>query len=434
MHVSARSVALGVLERVLHGAYLAPALSAALDASQLEGHDRSFVTDLSYGVARRLMQVDHALTPFLKAPGKLPPRVYGALRLGAFEVLFRGTPRYAAVNAWVAQVKRESPRLAGLTNAVLRRVELPQQQPPHVAANLPEWLLGQFTTALGSSTARSAAAGMLAPEPLWLTLFSEEAARSLRQDGAEIEPLQPGAPYPASYRVRSPLPLAELAAYRLGLVQPQNPSSLQVALALGAGPGARVHDLAAGRGVKTAVFAALGAQVTAFELSARRTEAAQANLQRLGLQAEHHVVDLTTPPGVAPAPYVVLDAPCSGTGTLRGHPEIKLRLTPESVAELAALQRRLLLSAAELVEPGGALLYAVCALTPSEGPEVVAQLLEQRTDFTPEQVTLPLSSVPPAPQALAGLGAYILPTDGLDGFYLAKLRRAGTLPHARAAI
>lgn len=82
MHVSARSVALGVLERVLHGAYLAPALSAALDASQLEGHDRSFVTDLSYGVARRLMQVDHALTPFLKAPGKLPPRVYGALRLG----------------------------------------------------------------------------------------------------------------------------------------------------------------------------------------------------------------------------------------------------------------------------------------------------------------------------------------------------------------
>lgn len=433
-HVSARSVALDVLERVLHGAYLAPALSAALDSSQLAGQDRSFVTDLAYGVTRRLMQIDHALAPFLKAPGRLPPRVYGALRLGAYEVLFRGTPRYAAVNAWVAQMKRESPRLAGLTNAVLRRVELPRLHPPQVAANLPEWLLGQFTAALGPGNANSAAAGMLEPEPLWLTLFSEQAAVSLRQDGAEIEPLLEGAPYPASYRVRSPLPLAELAAYRLGLVQPQNPSSLQVALALGAGPGARVHDLAAGRGVKTAVLAALGADVTAFELSARRTEAAQSNLRRLGFEAEHHVADLTSPPGVAPAPYVVLDAPCSGTGTLRGHPEIKLRLTPTSVAELATLQRRLLLSAAELVEPGGVLLYAVCALTPSEGPEAVAHLLEQRPDFTAEPLTLPLTSAPPANPANAGHGAFILPLGGLDGFYLAKLRRTGTLPHARAAI
>ena len=433
-NASARSVALGVVERVLHGGYLAPSLSAALDASNLQGHDRSFVTDLTYGVMRRLIQVDHALEPFLKAPNKLPPQVLGALRLGAYEILFRGTPLYAAVNAWVAQVKRGTPRLAGLVNAVLRRLGPPEDPPPHVSVSLPQWLLHEFRGALGDEQGCEAARGMLEPEPLWLTLFSAEAKTLLQQDGAEVEPLIAGAPFPASFRVRSPMPVAQLAAYRLGLVQPQNPSSLQVALALGAGPGTHVHDLAAGRGIKTAVFAAQGAQVTAFELSSQRTDAAIANLRRLGLKADHQVGDLTTTPVADPTPFVILDAPCSGTGTLRGHPEIKLRLTESDVRELAALQLRLLRSAVELVEPGGALLYAVCALTEAEGPAVVQALLEERHDFDLVPVELPLRTVAPAGKGLTDVGAFIMPMEGLDGFYVARLRRTGTLPHARAAI
>lgn len=422
--VSARAVALGVVEQVLHGSYLAPTLSTALNASALTGADRSFVTDSVYGVMRRLVQVDAALAPLLKAPHKLPPRVLGALRLGTYEIVYRSTPRYAAVNAWVAQVKRESHPLAGLVNAVLRRVEEPLLSEPHLRSALPAWLLGQFEAALGAGNAMQAALGMLEPEPLWLTLFSEQALHELMQAGAEAEPLLQGAPFPASYRVRSPLPLAQLSAYRLGLVQPQNPSSLQVALALGAQAGSLVHDLAAGRGVKTAVLAALGADVTAFELSETRSEAARANLARLRLSAEHVVADLTTPPPARPVPYVLLDAPCSGTGTLRGHPEIKLRLEPSDVAELAHLQKQLIASAATLVAPGGVLLYAVCALTPQEGPEVVAELLAKRPDFRPEPLDLRLPGVSPASQGDLQVGTYLLPTGGLDGFYLALLRRS----------
>jgi len=419
---SARQLALDVLLRVLHGGYLAPALSAALDKADLEGHERSLATDLTYGVVRHLPQLDHALAPLLKAPEKLPPQVLGALRLGAYELLHRGTPRYAAVNAWVAQVKSREPRLAGLVNAVLRRVEPREGQPPHVAAALPEWLLDELQAALGPQRAVQAAAGMLQPEPLWLTLFGAEALNLLTLDGAEASPLVPGAPFPASFRVRSPLPLAQLAAFRLGNVQPQNPSSLQVALALGAEHGSTVYDLASGRGVKSAVFAAQGAQVTAFELSAERSQAAASNLARLGLQARHLVADLKVVPNEPQAPFVILDAPCSGTGTLRGHPEIKLRLTAADVTELAALQGQLLASAAQLVAPGGVLLYAVCALTKAEGPDVIEALLRARPDLIEEPAPL---AAPHGAPASGGPGSYILPTGGLDGFYLARLRRAG---------
>ncbi len=416
---------MSVLERVLHGSYLAPSLSMALDASGLAGHDRSFVTELSYGVMRRLNQIDNALAPLLKAPDKLPPRVRGALRLGAYEILFRETPPYAAVSAWVAQVKRETPRLAGLINAVLRRVDRPADEPPAVQLNLPPWLLAMFTRALGEENARLAAEGMLEPEPLWLTSFGPEATALLERDGARVEPLLPGSGFPASYRVRAALPVAQLAAYRLGHVQPQNPSSLQAALALGAGEGARVLDLAAGRGVKTAVFASQGAEVTALELSADRAAAARDNLARLGLEAEHLVADLTDLPEVEPAPYVMLDAPCSGTGTLRGNPEIKLRITPASVEELATLQRRMILTASELVAPGGVLLYAVCSLTDAEGPAVARYLLEQRPEFELEALETAAPMEPPAASANGPEpGSYILPLGGRDGFYLARFRRS----------
>ncbi|MFA7460866.1 MAG: transcription antitermination factor NusB [Trueperaceae bacterium] len=119
---SARQLALDVLLRVLHGGYLAPALSAALDKADLEGHERSLATDLTYGVVRHLPQLDHALAPLLKAPEKLPPQVLGALRLGAYELLHRGTPRYAAVNAWVArQEPRAAPGRPGQRRAAPRR-------------------------------------------------------------------------------------------------------------------------------------------------------------------------------------------------------------------------------------------------------------------------------------------------------------------------
>jgi len=466
---AARHAAVDVVQRTLDGAYLATTLGAVLDASGLEGAARSFVTDVAYGCVRHLPYLDAALAPSLRDPQRLPPRVRAALRLGAYELLIRHTPPHAAVHAWVEVVKAEAPGLAGLANAVLRKVRPPAAAAPSEAAGapgaaeatgargaaeaagapgpaeapafdegpegvaaralryaLPTWLWRRFVAAMGPVAASRAAAGMLEPEPLWLTAFAPDAAARLEAEGCEVAAGPIGTPderpagvrfVPVSLRVRSPVPLARLEAYRAGSVQPQNPAALAAALLLGAEPGERVLDLASGRGVKSAVLAALGARVVAVERDARRSRAADANLARLGLAVEHVTGDLLEPLTLPPAERVLLDAPCSGTGTLRGHPEIKLRLDEEGVGRLAEAQRVMLAHAAALVRPGGTLVYAVCSLTPEEGPAVVAGLLAERPDFEPFPFELPVPSV------AAGPGRFVLPVAGLDGFYLARLRR-----------
>lgn len=420
---NARTVTAEVLQRVLRGAFLAPTLSRALNVARLNGPERSLATDLTYGTVRYLAQLDHILAPLLKAPEKLPHAVLNALRVGAYELIHRGTPAYAVVNSWVDVVRDSASRLTGLTNAVLRRVEpLPEGAPAALRFSLPDWLLREFAAALGEEGALNAASAMLAGGPLWLTAFSEEAQPALKEDGAQVEPLwllgQDS--YPASLAVRSPVALDELTAYREGLVQPQNPAALLTALTLAPGPGDQIYDLAAGGGVKSAALAASGAAVTAFELRPGRQEAARRNLERLKLAVELRLADLIEPQEAPPVPKVLLDAPCAGTGTLRGHPEIKLRLQPEDLLELSELQGRMLEVAALLVAPQGQLLYAVCSLTRLEGVGVIEDFLAANPDFAAEELVLPLPSVEPAG---GGPGRYVLPNAGVDGFYLASLRK-----------
>ncbi len=440
----ARLAALEVVTRTLAGEFLAPTLRTVLDDSVLEPIQRSQVTDLSYGAVRRLPQLDALLAPRLDRPERLPPRVLTALRLGVLDLLYRPTPAHAAVSQWVEVVKAEAPGLAALANAVLRGVERSEaarsaepRDGDAVAAEsdlaLPQWLWERFEAAFGGS-ARDAALGMLEPEPLWLTAFSASATAALEADGCEVDDHGEGADLPYSLRVRAPMPLDRLTAYRDGLVQPQNPASLHAAATLPIQPGGDCFDLASGRGVKSAVLVARGAQVTAVELSKRRIKAAVDNLRRLGLEATHVAADLV---GARPhelldaiaaangwqeprrSGAVLLDAPCSGTGTLRGHPEIKLRLTAEDVTALAAAQLAMLTTAAALVAPGGSLVYAVCALTEDEGPEVVAAFLAATPGFTPVDIE------PRLPHVRArGVGVFTLPVAGLDGFYLARLTRS----------
>ena len=443
----ARSASLEVVTRTLAGEFLAPTLRSVLDASDLEGVERSQVTDLVYGTVRRLQQIDAHLAPLLKQPGKLPPRVLAALRLGVLDLLYRHTPPHAAVSEWVEVVKAEAPGLAGLTNAVLRGLErraakssgqaptaTPSPLDPVADLSLPTWLWQELRGALGAGPALDAAEGMLEPEPLWLTAFAPEANASLVADGCEVAELSGERDYPASLRVRSPVPLDRLAAYRNGLVQPQNPTSLLAAKVMGARAGQVVFDLASGSGVKSAVLASTGASVTAVELVKRRTRAAIANLARLRLEVTHLTADLVgmsatellakaaaangwAEPRLADA--VLLDAPCSGTGTLRGHPEIKLRLQPADLKQLAAAQAAMLVTAAGMVAPGGTLLYAVCALTRAEGPGVVDAFLARHAEYQPVPLAVDFPTV-----TAGGAGIFVLPVSGYDGFYLAKLRRA----------
>ncbi len=416
----ARSLALEILRRVGRGAFLSPTLRRSLDASGLEGASRSLVTSLCYGTLRHLPRLEAALAPRLADPEALPEEVRWALRLGAYELLVRGTPPHAAVDTWVEIVKAHARGLAGLANAVLRRLE-PAAHAPGSAADLAlePWLLAAFEEALGPERAAEAARAMLEDGPLWLTAFSARAEDVLRADGCDVA----AGPLTNTLRVRSPVPVDRLAAFRDGLVQPQNPSSSLPARLFGDLAGRTALDLAAGGGVKTAQLAAAGALVTAVDLDERKARAAAANLRRLGLDAGHVRVDLRDAAGararLVPADAVLLDAPCSGSGTLRGHPEIKLRLRPEDVRRLAQGQAAMLDLAADLVRPGGTLVYAVCSMTPSEGREQIEALLARRTDLEGDlpELELPHVSAP-------GLGAYVLPIGGLDGFFVARLRRA----------
>lgn len=418
---AARGLALSVLQRVRQGAYLAPTLSRALDGSGLEGQDRALVTDLSYGTVRRLPWLEAALAPRLRAPHDLPDDVMGALLLGSYEILVRGTPRWAAVDSWVEVMKAKRPALTGLTNAVLRRIEAPASDDEATAYALPAWLWRRLVDALGRDAAGRAAAGMLEPEPLWLTGYGATLAQL---EGEGIQAAE--GPFADTFAVRTPGPLGATQAYRDGLVQPQNPSSTVAARLLAPAAGERVLDLASGSGIKTAQLAAMGAAVTAVEIDPRKVQAARRNLARLGLQAEHHTLDLlrrgdlTTDLDAAPA--VLLDAPCSGTGTLRGHPEIKLRLREEHLPELASKQDSLLDAAASLVAPGGRLVYAVCALTALEGEERTAAFLQRHAGFRANPDPSPDRW--PIPSVATPNGWYLLPVNGFDGFYLGLLQRS----------
>lgn len=414
-----RSV-LHVLARVAGGARAAVALDRALRETT-SGHDRAFLTDLVYGTLRWLPALDAALAPRLRDPDALPPVVRWALRAGTYERGVRATPAHAAVHAWVEVVKRErgaARGLAGLVNAVLRRVDLEDAVagPAGAALALPPALHRHLEAALGPDLAAAAARAMLVPGPVWLTALRPDAVVALEAEGAQVRP----GPLPGSWSVRPGRPLGDLAAFREGFVQPQNPSSAAVVAALGEVGGRRVLDVGSGHGVKAAQLASAGAKVIAVERDPRRAATGRANLARLGLSAEHVVADATEAlDQVAPVDVALLDAPCTGTGTLRGHPEIKLRWTPAGLAEASARQAAMLRRVAARVRPGGRLVYAVCALGREEAEDVIDGFLDEAAVWRAEPPSLPLATHP------ASVGARILPDDtGLDGFYVASLRRA----------
>lgn len=387
--------------------FAAPALDTALQGAALPARDAGLATHIVYGTLRHAPSLKAALSPLLS--GETHPKVQTLLLAGAFEKLHLGTPAHAVVNEYVnlARAARLAP--PGLVNAVLRRVEAASAP----GSELPEWLEEVYRAAFGER-ADDVMRDLLRPQPLWLSV-SEAGARSLEAEGSTLMPGPQGVD-----RVDLALPLRETAAYRSGQAQPINPASLACVDALGDVDGVRVLDLAGGAGVKAAMLAARGAQVTSVDVAGRKHAAAKGNLNRLGLRAEFLTHDLTTPLEVAPATHVLLDAPCTGSGTLRSHPEIKLRLTPDAVNEMAALQGRMLPHAAALVEPGGVLVYSVCSVTPQEGPEAMAAFLNTHPEFTPEAV--PGLEVPHVP---AGAGVFTVPENGVDGFFIARLRRVG---------
>ncbi|WP_243026660.1 RsmB/NOP family class I SAM-dependent RNA methyltransferase [Thermus albus] len=393
---SPRALAVRVLLEVGRGGRAQLLLDRFLDRLAWPERDKAYTTHLVYGTLRHLRLLDFLLEPLLSKPDRLPAAVRWILRLGAWEWL-SGKADHARVSPWVEETKRIYPRLAGLVNAVLRHLQ-PREAPQCVRLSLPEWLCQAWKTYFGGL---DFAQGFNEPAPLFVTAYRP------------VPGLRPG-PIPDSYLWEGPK--TDFSA--LGL-QPQNPASLFAVQLLNPAPGEKVLDLCGGAGIKAFYLAAKGAEVVSYDLNRGRQEAGQRTAKRLGLRVSYRTQDLTEPIPERAA-KVLLDAPCTGTGTFRSHPELRYRLAPEDPRRMAELQLMLLETAAQATEEGGVLVYSVCTLTEEEGEGVARAFLADHPEFVPEPILCPL------PVLKAGLGVYVAPEGGLDGFYYLRLRKVNS--------
>ncbi len=419
---ASRTAAIALLEAVLgHRRTLEEALDTL---PPLPPRDRAFTHLLAATVLRRLGTLDAVLEPFLHRPP--PEAIRHALRIGAAQLLLLGTAPHAAVSATVAAVRALSKgeAFAGLVNAVLRRIAaegpiaLAGLDPPRL--DTPDWLWRAWHAAYGPTTARAIAEANAREAPLDLTVKPDlDAAAWAGQLGGAI--LATG-----SLRlVSAGRPVPSLPGYAEGAWWVQDAAAALPARLLRPSPGERVADLCAAPGGKTAQLAAAGALVTAVEASPARAQRLAENLARLRLAADIVVADALawTPRDAFDA--VLLDAPCTATGTIRRHPDIPHLKRPRDLCPLVAAQKALLAAAARLTRPGGRLVYAVCSLQPEEGEGVVA-----------DAASLGLVPDPVRPEEVPGLAAAVTPAGhvrtlpchwvergGLDGFFVARFRR-----------
>lgn len=414
---AATDLMVAVMER---GRALEDALAETPSFNTLEGRDRAFARALVTAGLRRVGGINAVLSRFLERP--LPESAAHAralLHLGATQLLVLGTPAHAAVGETVetANSMREARGFAKLMNAVLRRVAREGQAvldalPP--GADLPAWLFTRLRATYGADAERIAAA-LLNEPPLDLTVMEDAAGWAGRLGGA-VTPT-------GSVRLAAHATIETLEGFADGAWWVQDAAAALPAKLLGDVRGKRMLDLCAAPGGKTLQLAAAGAQVTAVDKSDARLKRLRENLARTKLEAEVVCADALEY-HAEPFDAVLLDAPCTSTGTLRRHPDIAWLRRPTDVRTLAELQSKLVTAAAALLKPGAPLVYAVCSLEPEEGPGVVAEALRngwRREPLTaleiPAEFLTRDGDMRTLPSHWSDIG-------GLDGFFAARLARS----------
>jgi 16S rRNA (cytosine967-C5)-methyltransferase len=420
-----RNVALDLLQSVLRRQRpLDQAIAEHRGLAELPVRDRAFARALVATTLRRLGTIDALLARLIERP--LPARaatVTDLLRLGVCQLLFLRTAAHAAVDSTVALVgRRGDSGLKGLSNAVLRRIardgEAMLAQIDEPALDTPEWLFLSWVGAYGAATAAAIAEAHRGDPPLDLTVREDPEGWAARLGGRALPT--------GSVRLDSAALIEDLPGYTAGQWWVQDAAAALPARLLGDIAGRRVVDLCAAPGGKTAQLAAAGAEVIAVDRAAARLKRVNDNLARLGLAAQTVAADATQwrPPGKADA--VLLDAPCSATGTIRRHPDIPWLKHPDDVGTLAALQDRLLAAAVEMVAPGGLLVYCTCSLQPEEGPQRIDALLArggvERLAVAPHEVG-DMAELVTSDGDLRTLPCHLAEEGGIDGFYAARLRR-----------
>jgi len=419
-----RRIALDVLEACLDkGQPLDDALARHPGFPALDPRDRAFVRLLLATTLRRLGEIDTVLGAMIERPLEGANAIgRQILRLGAAQLLFLGTPAHAAVDTSVQLAQGRLPHIKGLVNAVLRRVGregvamLGDRDPAHL--NTPAWLWDSWSATYGEDTTRAIAVAHLIEAPLDLTPRSDADFWAGQLDAEKLPT--------GTLRRRTGGAIAELPGFAEGAWWVQDAAATLPARLLGDIAGQHVADLCAAPGGKTLQLCAAGATVTAVDISARRVARLSENLARAGMTAELVTSDVSKWTPAEKFDAILLDAPCSGTGTLRRHPDIAWLKDDEDVSRLTLTQDRLLVHALDLLKPGGTLVYAVCSLQEDEGPARVEALLAREPR---------LQRVPVTPPELPGLAEAITPAGdvrtlpsmwaergGIDGFYIARLR------------
>jgi 16S rRNA (cytosine967-C5)-methyltransferase len=424
---AARQAALRVLLDTERGGPTLADRLAASDVERLSARDRAFLHELVLGTLRRRAALDFACARLLDGPfSRLDAPLKAALRLGAYQLLHLRVPARAAVSESVELARESAPRAAGLVNAVLRRLAREGAPPfpdPEAdtlgwltsAGSLPRWLAARWLARLGPAATVARARALLDPPPNVFRFNPRVAGAEERARGAGLEPRPLGVPGAWTAEGK----LAALATD--GVVYAQDQGA-QMAAHLAA-EGHHVLDACAAPGGKTTLLADLLGEkghVVAAEASLPRLQRMAGLVERWGATSVRLVAaDARRPPFGRLFDSVLLDAPCTGLGTLSRHPDIRWRSVERDVLRHARRQRELLEGVAALVRPGGKLVYSVCSGEPEEGEQVVGAFLEDRPEFA-------LAPLPDwaAPFAERGYACTRPERDGGDAFVVAALRRS----------
>ncbi|CUW38110.1 putative ribosomal RNA small subunit methyltransferase B [Magnetospirillum sp. XM-1] len=420
-----RAIAVDLLSAVLDKGRL---LDEVLDDSRLaslDERDRGFVRMLLGTSLRRLGQIDDLIAHCVEKPMRAGAAwAEHALRLGICQLLFLDMPPHAAISTTVDLVKGGSQAgFAKLLNAVLRRLDREGREKVEAQdaalLNTPEWLWRSWVRAYGEETARAIASAHLAEAPVDITVAADGQGWA---EKLEAEILPTGSLRRAAGGSIAALPGFDQAAWWV-----QDAAAALPARLLGDVRGKSVADLCAAPGGKALQLAVAGAQVTAVDRSGKRLVRLGENLKRLGLSAT--VVEADAGAWTPPQPFdaILLDAPCSATGTLRRHPDVARHKTPAEVMKLAGVQARLLRAAIPMLKPGGTLVYCTCSLEPEEGAEQIAALLAEgaplkRIPIRPEEVG-GMAELITADGDLRTLPCHLAGQGGMDAFFAARLEK-----------
>lgn len=397
----------------------------------LEGRDRALVRAILATALRFRNTIEALIAARLDRP--IPPNALSLghiMHVGAAQMLFLDVPDSAAVDLAVEHAKSDprTARFAGLVNAVLREIGRRKERALPVVlektVDAPDWFAAMLREGYGEERAAAILAIHRTEAPTDFTVKSEPGRWADAFGGLVL----PGGTVRVPHLDKA---VTDLPGYADGQWWVQDFSAALPACLLGDVAGQRVLDLCAAPGGKTAQLVAAGAQVTAVEKSRNRLKRLEANLTRLGLKAELVEADLFDYAPERQFDAVLLDAPCSSTGTVRRHPDVPWTKSPDDVAKLAALQARMLAHAATLVKPGGVLVFSNCSLDPSEGEAVVADFVAAHPGFVIEPADASALDIP-ASMVDAGGRLRTTPADlpdhdpsraGCDGFFAARFRR-----------